>query len=44
MTLPVELVFIFVILAFVAGYSLRAVISKVHHARQARGSIRQFQR
>jgi hypothetical protein len=45
--IPVELAFIFVILAFVAGYSFRAVISKVHRARQARRlgrSIKQFER
>jgi hypothetical protein len=47
MRVPMELAFILMILAFVAGYSLRAVISKVHRARQARRlgrSIRQFQR
>ena len=49
-TIPVELAFIFVILAFVAGYSFRAVISKVRRAmtraRQAHRlghSIRRFQ-
>ena len=35
-TIPVELVFIFVILAFVAGYGFRAVISKVRHAMAGR--------
>ena len=31
-TIPVELVFIFVTLAFVAGYGFRVVISKVRRA------------
>ena len=35
-TIPVELAFIFVILAFVAGYSFRAVISKVRRAMTGR--------
>ena len=35
-TIPVELAFIFVILAFVAGYSFRAVISKVRRAMSGR--------
>ena len=35
-TIPVELVFIFVILAFVAGYGFRAVISKVRRAMSGR--------
>jgi len=37
-TIPVELVFIFVILAFVAGYSFRAAISKVRRAMSGRGT------
>ena len=35
-TIPVELAFIFAILAFVAGYSFRAVISKVRRAMKGR--------
>jgi len=35
-TIPVELAFISVILAFVAGYSFRAVISKVRRAMAGR--------
>ena len=35
-TIPVELAFIFVILAFVAGYGFRAVISKVRRAMTGR--------
>ena len=42
MRVPVELAFILMILAFGAGYGLRAVISKVHHAREARRSIDSF--
>ena len=48
-TIPVELAFIFVILAFVAGYSFRALIessSRDDRARQAHRlghSIRRFQ-
>ena len=35
-TIPVELVFIFVILAFVAAYGFRVVISKVRRAMSGR--------
>ena len=38
-TIPVELAFIFVILAFVAGYSFRAVISKVRRAMTGRDRL-----